>query len=62
MIERLQDYRVTLIVDGESQRFVVLARSPNTAKLEAMAEARRLLHARTIEVKTIALVEYKPYA
>lgn len=62
MIEHLTDYKVKLIVDGEPQTVVTLARTPNIAKLDALVKARRMLNARKLEVVSVKPVIYKPLA
>jgi hypothetical protein len=62
MIEYLKDYRVKLLIDGEKQSIIVLARNEHDAKLDGFDKAKKLLQPRTIEIVSVEVVEYKPYA
>lgn len=64
MIERLQDYKVKLLINGEErQTFIRLARNPTVARRDAIADARVLLRpVRTVEVFSVEVARYKPAA
>ena len=60
MIEYLKDYRVKLLIDGEKQSIIVLARNEHDAKLDGCDKARKLLQPRTLKLISVEVVQYKP--
>jgi hypothetical protein len=58
----MQEFKVTLIVDGETQTLVSFGTSSRQASLSAIATARSLLSARDVSIKRCIQMKYKPIA